>query len=83
MARDSFEGYHGLTCERGGVLMEYVLVTAIIVGFFIGMSGFVSSPVGKAFTVEGSVDGDDFGFLGNAFVQMYRLIIKGISLPLP
>lgn len=70
-------------CDRGGVLMEYVLVTAIVVAFFIGMSGFVFSPRGRAFTVEGAVDGTDFGFLGNAYALMYRLIVKGISLPLP
>lgn len=63
--------------------MEYVLVTTIVVGFLVGMSGMIFSPGGKAFTTEGAVQGTDFGFLGNAFVQMYHLIVKGISLPLP
>ena len=63
--------------------MEYVLVTAVTVGFLVGMSGLIFAPGGMAFTVEGALDGDNFGFLGNAFVDMYRLIIKGISLPIP
>lgn len=69
--------------DAGGVLMEYVLVTAVTVGFLVGMSGLIFAPGGSAFTVEGALDGDNFGFLGNAFVDMYRLIIKGISLPIP
>jgi hypothetical protein len=69
--------------RRGAVLMEYAVVTAITVGFLIGVSGFVFSPTGQAFTVEGAIRGNHFGFLGDSFVQMYQLILKGICLPLP
>ena len=69
--------------SRGGVLMEYVLLTAITVAFLIGMSGFVFSPSGESFTVDGAIEGDNFGVLGDSFVLMYRLIMKGICLPLP
>ena len=63
--------------------MEYVLATAMVVGFLVGMSGWIFAPDGSAFTVEGALDGDNFGFLGNAFVDLYRLVLKGISLPIP
>ena len=65
----------GLACDRGGVLLEYVIVTVLIV-----------CPPGWGalviFDPQGAVSGD-FGYLGNSFVQMYRLIMCGIGLPLP
>ncbi len=69
--------------KAGGVLMEYVLVTAITLAFFTGVAGFVFDPSGRAFTVDGALAGDNFGFLGDAFVDMYRMILSGLSLPIP
>ena len=55
--------------------MEYVLVTV-----------FIMCPLVWGFTVmfdpAGSPDGD-FGFFGNSFVDMFRLIMSGLGLPLP
>ena len=62
-------------CENGGVLMEYVLVTVFIVCPLVW--GF-----SRIFDPAGALDGD-FGFLGNSFVDMFRLIMSGMGLPLP
>ena len=83
MIRRVLKGLPGPWCEKGGVMMEYVLVTAIIVAFLIGASGFVFSPGKPVFTMDGAIEGTDFGILGNAFALMFRMIMKGISLPLP
>lgn len=55
--------------------MEYVLVTVLIVCPLVWGSVRIFDPAG-------SLDGD-FGFLGNSFVKMFRLIMTGIGLPLP
>jgi len=62
-------------CEQGGVLMEYVLVTVFIMCPLVW--GF-----SKMFDPSGSLDGN-FGFLGNSLVQMFRLVMSGLCLPLP
>lgn len=62
-------------CERGDVLMEYVLVTVLIVCPLVWGSVRIFDPAG-------SLDGD-FGYLGNSFVKMFRLVMSGIGLPLP
>ncbi len=74
--------FSGATCA-GGVLGEYVLITAIIVASLFGKSGVMFRPGGHAFPVEQAIEGVDFGLLGNAFAKMYDLVVKGISLPLP
>jgi hypothetical protein len=81
--RRSLPAFAGRESRRGGVLMEYVLVTAVTLAFFVGVSGFLFDPGGSAFTVEGALDGENFGFLGDAFTDMYRLIMQGIALPIP
>jgi len=65
-----------LSCDRGDVLMEYVILAVFVVAPLAGLYGEV------IFDPAGSVDGD-FGLLGNAFVKMYHMIMKGISLPIP
>ena len=65
----------GMAGDRGDVLMEYVLVTVLIVCPLVWGSVRIFDPVG-------SLDGD-FGFLGNSFARMFRLIMTGIGLPLP
>lgn len=68
---------------RGDVLMEYLLLTLLIMLPLVGASTFLYNPTGRAFDVEGSLSGEDFGFFGNSFVQLYRLVMSGLCLPLP
>ncbi len=69
--------------KRGDVLMEYVLLTALIVLPLVGVSTELVNVSGQMFTASNAVSGEDFGLLGNAFVQRYRMIMSGICLPLP
>lgn len=69
--------------DRGDVLMEYVLLTIVIVLPLVGASTEMFNPSGRTFFVEGAISGEDFGSLGNAFVQLYRMVMSGVSLPLP
>jgi len=69
--------------ERGDVLMEYVLLTALIVLPLVGVSTELVNVSGRTFSASDAVAGEDFGLLGNAFVQCYRMIMSGICLPLP
>ena len=55
--------------------MEYVLMTVFIVCPLIW-------GVTRIFDPAGSLNGD-FGFLGNSFVDMFRLIMSGMGLPIP
>ena len=70
-------------CQRGDVLMEYVIVTVLIVLPLIGASTGFFNPAGQTITVRGTLEGQDFGLFGNAFVGAFRRIICGISLPIP
>ena len=72
-----------VTCTRGDVLMEYVIVTVFIILPLVGAATASFNPAGRAFYVQGAIAGTDFGFFGNSFVQLYRMIMSGISLPLP
>lgn len=69
--------------ERGDVLMEYVLVTVVIILPLVGASTYLYNPSGTTFDVEGALGGEDFGLLGNMFVDLYRMVMSGLSLPLP
>jgi hypothetical protein len=69
--------------ERGDVLLEYVLLTLLIVLPLVGVSTELVDVDGQMFTAGNAVSGEDFGLLGNAFVQRYRMIMSGICLPLP
>ncbi len=69
--------------DRGDVLMEYVLLTVLIVLPLVGASTGFFNPSGRTFYVEGALSGDDFGLFGNAFVQLYRMVMSGVCLPLP
>lgn len=69
---------------RGDVLMEYMLLTMIIVLPLVGVSiGLVNVGGKGTFSPGGAVEGEDFGLLGNAFVDRYRMVMSGIGLPLP
>ena len=69
--------------DRGDVLMEYVLVTVVIVLPLVGASTYLYNPSGVTFGVEGAIGGEDFGMLGNMFVDLYRMVMSGLSLPIP
>ena len=69
--------------ERGDVLMEYVVLTVLIVLPLVGASTGFFNPSGRTFDMEGALGGEDFGTFGNAFVQLYRLVMSGVCLPLP
>ena len=75
-----------LRSERGDVLMEYVLLTLLIIIPLIGGASILFDPAGKPpmfSDYEKGVAGEDFGVLGNSFVQLYRMVMSGVSLPLP
>ncbi len=72
-----------LSEERGDVLMEYVLITMIIILPLVGVSVGLVNVSGQTFSPDGPVAGNDFGLLGNAFVQRYRMVMSGLCLPLP
>ena len=63
--------------------MEYVLLTVLIILPLVGVSIGLVNVNGETFTPDGALTGEDFGLLGNAFVQRYRMVMSGISLPLP
>ena len=69
--------------ERGDVLMEYVLLTVMIVLPLVGVSVGLVNVNGETFSPDGAVTGEDFGLLGNAFVQRFRMVMSGVCLPLP
>jgi hypothetical protein len=78
------ERVKGLRGERGDVLLEYVLLTMIIILPLVGVSvGLVNVGGKRTFSPGGAVEGEDFGLLGNAFVDRYRMVMSGIALPLP
>lgn len=67
----------------GDVLMEYVVLSVMIILPLVGASTFFYNPSGATFDVEGALGGEDFGLLGNMFVDLYRMVMSGLSLPLP
>ncbi len=69
--------------EGGDVLMEYIVLTVLIILPLVGASTGFFNPSGRTFDVEGALGGEDFGTFGNAFVQFYRLVMSGVCLPLP
>lgn len=71
--------------SRGDVLMEYVLLTVLIIVPLIGGFTYIFDFSGKPpmFSPEGALSGQDFGVVGNSFVQLYRMVMSGVSLPLP
>ena len=70
-------------CTRGDVLMEYLLVTVFIILPLIGVSTVGFSPGGRSFSVRDTLEGQDFGIIGNAYVEVYRRVMSGIGLPIP
>jgi len=73
----------GLGDKRGDVLMEYVLLTVLIILPLVSASTGLVNPSGSTFYTVGAPSVEDFGSLGNSFVQLYRMVMSGVSLPLP
>ncbi len=69
--------------SSGDVLMEYVILSVMIILPMVGASTYFYNPSGATFDVEGALGGEDFGLLGNMFVDLYRMVMSGLSLPLP
>lgn len=65
--------------------MEYVLLTVLIIVPLVGGFTYIFDFSGKPpmFNPEGALAGQDFGVVGNSFVQLYRMVMSGVSLPLP
>lgn len=74
---------HAWRSERGDVLAEYVILLVMIMVPLIGASVGLVNPSGATFTMEGTIDGDNFGVFGNAMVEAFRRIMCGLSLPVP
>ena len=75
--------HHWAGDKRGDVLLEYVLLTVLIILPLIGASTAFFNPSGRTFIMDGALSGEDFGTFGNALVQLYRLVMSGVCLPLP
>ena len=69
--------------QSGDVLMEYVILSVLIILPLVGASTYLYNPSGTTFDVEGALGGEDFGMLGNMFVDLYRMVMSGLCLPLP
>ncbi len=75
-----------LRSDSGGVLFEYVLIMVLILVPLVSVSELISSPSGTGMFSSGmAVDSanEDYGMLGNEFVNWVRRIISGVSLPVP
>jgi len=68
---------------RGAVLMEYVLVTCAILLPLVGTSFILSSPTGTPMFGALPGGGQNYGLLGQAFVDACREIMCGVAIPLP
>ena len=64
-----------LACEAGGVLMEYVIITTLIILPLLAVGNMLFDPAG-------AISGD-FGEFGNAFVEWYQRVMCGVALPIP
>jgi hypothetical protein len=70
-------------CERGDVLLEYVLLLVFVLLPLLGISEAVFDPTGAPFRLDRVGTGEDFGLLGNAFVLKWKMVMCGVGLPLP
>ena len=85
-----------LQCQRGAVLMEYVILSVGVVlpliasamfvinpsGFDVSVQTFDINPATGAITSSGTTS-TTFGLLGDVFVGWYQRIMCGVALPIP
>lgn len=73
--------------DRGDVLMEYVLLMVLIVVPVVCGAKFVFDAGGKSESTASVAmaleNNDDFGIVGNRFVEMFRRTFSGLALPVP
>ena len=69
--------------KHGSVLLEYMLVTLVIVLGLVGVSTHFVSPAGRSFDFQGTIEGENYGLFGDAYVHLVRRAMEGISSPLP
>ena len=71
---------------RGDVLMEYVLVTVLVLTPLVGLELYGTEAIGfngkPLFNPAGASAGD-LGIFGQKFVEWYQRILCGVSLPVP
>lgn len=79
----------------GGVLFEYVILSVCVIVPLLTGASFLSSPGGPititpqenraVFTGTMVVDNnrEDYGLLGNEYVNWVRRVMAGIALPIP
>ena len=86
----------GLRSSRGSVMMEYVvlnflfIVAIALAGYFFvspdggtpGQATYRIGPWTGAIETTGRTT-ERYGFLGNAFMQRYDLMVKIVSMPYP
>lgn len=73
--------------ERGDMLMEYVLLLVLIIVPVVCGSKIIfdaSGTPGSTASAGMALDPpDDFGIVGNNFVDMFRRTFSGLALPTP
>lgn len=73
--------------DRGDVLMEYVLITVLIIVPIVAGSKIFFSADGSSGTTASAAmaleNPGDFGIVGNDFVGMCRRVFSGLALPVP
>lgn len=68
---------------RGDVLLEYVVITTLIVLPLVAVGSMLFNPTGIAVTDPLTGQRITFGLFGDAFVGFYQRLIEGIRLPVP
>jgi hypothetical protein len=75
-----------LKCQRGAVLMEYVILLAFIILPLIIFNDTLFNPSGQPlFGPIGIATGNvpNYGLVGQGFHDWYQRLVAGISLPIP
>lgn len=84
-----------LRSASGGVLFEYVILSVCVIVPLLTGASFLSSPGGPVtitpqesraiFTGTMAVDNnrEEYGLLGNEYVNWVRRVMAGIALPIP
>ncbi len=76
-------GQHRGQGTRGDVLMEYVLLMLLVVLPLVGVSSKLVGVPARTFMIDEAIDGDRFGVIGDAFVELFQMVLCGVCLPLP
>ena len=66
-------------CDRGDVLLEYVIITTLIILPLVAAGNMLFNPSG----IDPVTGRRNLGMLGEAFVGLYQRVVCGIGLPVP